>query len=176
MIVESLSPLLRRILALGLALLAALLLWSVAVAPVVEAVSASRNAFAESRFRLARLQRMADAPPPPAPPAQLQGQIFRAPDRKAAEARLTALLRDLAQRQQLRLEAAAVPASAGQPGVIDCEIIVEGPAAMLTQWLYAIESGELLMRFDRAEMTSDGKAGGMARLSGRLSVVWGTGR
>lgn len=172
MILESLSPPLRRIMAVGLLLVGLLLAWQLIAAPLLGAIADGRRALSESRFRVAQLQALIDAPPPPAPPAALQGQLLRAPDKTAAEARLLALLRDLAGRQGLRFEGAALASGKDvkTPRPVRIQLTAEGPPDALTQWIYAIESGELVLRFASADYAGDGD--GRARLTGELRAIW----
>lgn len=88
MIMTDFSPLAQRVIAAMLALLALLLSVQLIVLPLFAAVDTERNALADARFRLARMETIIEGPPPPRPDQALLAQLLVAPDRQRAAAKL----------------------------------------------------------------------------------------
>jgi hypothetical protein len=175
MIMASFSPVAQRIIAAMLALLALLLALQLAILPLWNAVDAERQALADARFRLARMEVIVSGPPPPRPAPELLAQLVTAPDRQAAANQLARYLTSGARQRGLIIRIAPVAisdAAAGRAVLVTVE--ASGSADLLIAWVAEAESSNPIIRFDTLDM--DAASGGTARLTGTARAIWVRGR
>ncbi len=174
MIFASFSPLAQRLIAAMLALLTLLLVLQLIILPLWNAVHTERQALADARFRLARMEAIVSGPPPPRAPPELLAQLIIAPDRQAASAALARRLTAGARQRGLIVRTAPVTISgtaAGRAVLVNIE--ASGPADLLIAWVAEAESSNPIIRFDSLELDA---SSGTARLTGTARAVWGRGR
>jgi hypothetical protein len=175
MIMASFSPVAQRIIAAMLALLALLLALQLAILPLWNAVEAERQALADARFRLARMEAIVSGPPPPRAPRELLAQLIVAPDRQAASNALTRRLTAGARQRGLIVRTAPVAINETAAGrAILLTVEASGPANLLIAWVADAENSNPIIRFDTLEL--DAASGGTARLTGTARSVWVRGR
>jgi len=181
MILEQMSPLTRRIVALGILVLLLLGLLNLIVVPLFSAVSANAGALEDSRFRRERLEALQARPAPPPSQPVAPDLYFSSPDRDAAAAMVTAAINAAAARSQIAVENLAIqPEEAGAKQTLSLSLAARGNEEALVSFINEIERGQPLLRFRTWAIAGSAPAGAPApspapaetRLTGTLLAVW----
>lgn len=171
---QSFSPPARRIIALGL--LALLLL--IGASLVLKAAGSVRDALAElddRRFRVARLNALAQRTAPSAGQPVPQGMSFQASSRDAAQAEFAGSLAAAADAAGVTIEGvAALPADPLNPPLIKISFAASGPEPALLGFINEIEQRRPAIRLPTWRMSLNEDAGGL-RLNAVALAVWETG-
>jgi hypothetical protein len=144
--IDQLSPFTRKIVAVGLLVLAMLLVVQLIIAPLFSAIGDQRAELADLRARRVRLEatRARLLPDGSTMPMAL---AIGAPDRAAAQLRLRALLTGSAGIAGVTLVANAAPATADRPQEVAIDLSATGSEAALTTFASLVEHGTPLIRF-----------------------------
>lgn len=175
MMVDSFSPLTRRILALGI--LALLLLLGVRVAAgVAEGVSGSLEELGDRRFVLARLEAVRSRPAPVRPRPLPPGLHIQAASHEQASAVAAAAVRGAAAAAQFTLSAVSVaPPRAENPALIELRIAGKGPELSALTFVEHLERGQPAIRLRTWQIAAD-PATPEISVEGIASAAWGPGQ
>ncbi len=144
--IQSFSPLTRRILAIGVLVLALLVAVNVA-SGVAASVTAALDDLDDSRYRLARLEAIAKKPALPAAEPIPQNVAFSAPDHEAAAGQVTQALNAAAATSQLTLAGiSAAPQDRSNPGLISVAVAATGPEQPILAFIGEVEKGSPVIR------------------------------
>jgi Type II secretion system (T2SS), protein M subtype b len=142
------SPLTRRLVALGLLILALLGVLNLIIMPVATMLTDSLDALHDNRFRLARLDAIDARPPLPPAPVLAPGLTVTGIDQGAAAAALIGNIGAAAARAQLALEPPTLlPSATGDAKRLALRVAATGPEPMMLQFVNELERGAPLIRF-----------------------------
>ena len=143
---ESFSPLSRRIVALGLLALLVLLALK-AAATLAGGLSGSLEELEDSRFRLAKLEAIRARPLPPRPPAPPQHLYFTAGSHGEVVAQVQGLLNGAAASTNLALtRVSPLPQMPHDPALVQVALSAQGPELSLLEFIAQIENGSPAVR------------------------------
>lgn len=170
--VDSFSPLTRRILALGVLVLL-LLLGARVAATVVEGASGSLQELRDRRFVLARLEAVRSRPLPvrarPLPP----GLHIQAASYEQASAIAASAIRGAAAAAQLTLTSVAVePPQPANRGLIELRVAGKGPELAALAFVEHLERGQPAIRLRSWRMAADPATPELA-IEGVAAAAWG---
>lgn len=169
---SELSPFMRRILAIGILLLFLLCAIEFIVIPINGKIETSRDALADSRYEIIRLQGIIDRPDPPAGKALNPSLLLKAANHEEAQNALQNLLANLA--AQNNIEITTIFATDDKPltGLITANISVAGDEISVTNFLTQIENNQILMRMVDWNIEYDEDAPNQVKFSSRLLASW----
>lgn len=154
---ELLSPLARRFVALGLALLALLGVLSLIVGPLVDATHAALDRLAMTRMALARARAIAAAPASPAIASFPRAAAIVARSAVAAREQLAGYVTAQAAASALQITLHDLPkAQVKAPAPIEIQLTITGPRDALLTWMSKLETGTPAIRFVHYQLSSDG--------------------
>lgn len=169
--IEQMSPLTRRIVAVGLLILVLFIALQLIVLPLAGALRDQRAELTELSARHARLAATAKRLLPDAstvPP----GLAITAPDPARAGARLQALLAGSASIAGVKLDQTPPHPLAGQPRLIGSEIVVTGPEAGVANFVSLVEHGSPTMRFQHWQLVAGDRTQTPVRFTGLVVAAW----
>lgn len=154
-----LTPLTRRIIALGLLVLLTLALVSFVILPLIQTNQDALDELANVREALARAQAIRDAPEPPKIANFPMHLGLVAPTRKAAGDTVAGYVTSSAATKGLQLTAITAQDARGRPPVpITFDISVTGPRDALLEWMSAMEIGHPALKFRSYQLIDAGQA------------------
>lgn len=168
---EQLSPLTRRIVAIGLLVLVLLILVQWVVVPIIQTIGDQRDDLATLRNRHARLVATAKRLLPDAstmPP----GLAIGATDSTAAGHRLQALLAGSASIAHVALSPGNITALPGTAHLVGAEIVVGGTEAEVTRFVSLVEHGSPALRFRHWRLSPREGASDAVQFSGQVIAAW----
>lgn len=137
--IDSFSPLTRRILALGLLVLA-LLVGLRLIVLVVGGVGDALDRLEDSRFALARVEAIRAGPLPPRMPPLAPGQFLQAETHAVAADAAAARIRDAATRHIVTLEGmTAAPQDPANPKLVQLSFVARAAEPALLGFLQTVE-------------------------------------
>lgn len=169
--IEQMSPLTRRIVAVGLLILLLLVALQAVVVPLAGALGNQRAELTELSARHARLAATAKRLLPDTstvPP----GLAITAPDPARAGGRLEALLAGGASIAGVKLDQTPAHSLAGQQRLIGSEIVVTGPEAGVTNFVSLVEHGSPTLRFRHWQLVAGDSAQAPVRFTGLVVAAW----
>jgi len=171
--IDALSPLSRRLIAVSLLLLALITILNLVVVPLWQWNSDNLDDLALARTRLARMQAiMAAQEPAKGDPVPATAMVV-AGTRDAASATLTAAVQASAARAQITpLAVAPVPPLGRQAGKIAIDISASGPETNLVELLADIESSSPAIRLERWSVVAGDTPDLPAHLEARAVALW----
>lgn len=173
--IEGLSPFIRKVLALGL-LIAALLLGINLLTGVIGTTGASVGALEDARFRLARLDALKAAPPPPKVAPLPRSSYFRAADAEAASGLLVAAIHAAAQSAEMPLEGVApLPSDAANRLLLRASVSGAGPEAAVLGFVAALERQEPAVRLANWTVSQAEEQAGTVRIEAVAVAAWSGG-
>lgn len=186
------SPLTRRIVALGIAVLAMFGLVNLVLAPIYSVTAGSLSGLEDARFQKARLEAIAARPPLPRSDPVPQSLYLAAPDRQQATDALIAAIGASAARYGIQLDSVtpATPEPA-RPATVTATVAARGEQDKMLAWINDLERGAPAIYFATWSLAAqpDGSipaaegapppapaapAGGplMLAFTGNASIVW----
>jgi len=169
---DALSPVTRRIVALGILLLVLITATNLLVLPLSSALRGSLSRLGDVRFERAQTEAIANRPPaPPASPLP-SGIAIVAANPGDASARLAAIVRQKATVAGVTILALAPAGGASdKSAAISADFAVEGSELAVLAFLKQVESDRLLMRLPSWHMQVDDAH--KVRLDGQVAAAWG---
>lgn len=160
---ELLSPLARRLIALGLALLTLLGVSRLIVGPLVDATRAALDKLAMTRMALVRVEAIAAAPAPPVIAPFPRTAAIVAPSAVAAREQLAGYAAAQAATRALRITLHDLSKTQIKaPAPIEIQLTVTGPRDAVLTWISKLETGAPAIRFAHYELSSAGMPTGSA--------------
>jgi hypothetical protein len=151
---ESFTPLTRRIVALGLLVLAILLGISWAVMPLITANELALKDLADVRRALARARAQVDGPEAPVVRSFPDGAAIWSADRKAASDELSGRLAGLAAGHHLDLQLLPGPQmQTAAPSPVSIGLSASGAREDVVRFINVLEAGALQIRFRRFHLS-----------------------
>ena len=136
------SPLTRRIVALGIAVLALLGLINLVIVPIYGLAAGSLSALEDARFQRARLEAIAARPPLPRSEPVPASLYLAAPDRQRASDALIAAIGGTAAGYEVQLDAVApTEVDPGRPETIGVRFTARGEQDKILAWINDLERG-----------------------------------
>jgi hypothetical protein len=171
------SPFTRKLLAIGMLILALFGLSGLVVTPVYSLVSTSLSELADARFRLARVEALRTEPAMPPGDTVPPGLIVKAPDAAAAAAQVQAMLGATVARTQVQLVGSGtLPAGPTDTGQVLQTITVKGNHDAVLAFVNDIERTEPMLRFRTWSLTAEPSAApgqpAMLNLDAVLVAAW----
>lgn len=167
--IASFSPFTRKVLALGILLLALLGAIQLVIAPLYALTANSLSELEDARYRRARLESIAARPPLPTAAPVPASLYLTAPDRQRATDLLLAAIGGAAGRYQLQVDSiAAVPAESSRGAAIAVTVVARGEHDALLAWINDLETGTPNIHFADWSLAPDSKppaTGGQAAVS-----------
>jgi hypothetical protein len=138
----SFSPLTRRLVAVGIAVLALFALVDLVALPVYALTASSLSGLEDARFQRARLEAIAARPPLPRSQPVPASLYLTAPDRERAADALLAAIGTVAARYEIQVDSMA-PAAADptRPGAIAVTLAARGEHDKMLAWINELERG-----------------------------------
>lgn len=166
------SPLTRRLVAIGLLIIAILLALNLLILPVHALMASSLDTLAESRFQLGRLRAIEARPDPVVGEPVPAGAVISAADHDGASMLLAEAITAAAARAQLEVQSIA-PGQSERGAQVAAKIAVAGPHDAVLGFVNDLERGSPLARFDDWSITANAPAtaGEPVRLSLDATVV-----
>jgi hypothetical protein len=167
--IDQFSPVTRRILAVGIAILALFGLVNLVVAPVYGVTGRSLAALADVRFRLARLEAI-KARPIPARSVPVPVSLYvAAPDRESATDRLIAAINDAAGRYGVEVDSATpLEPDPSRPKAVGVSLQARGGQDQMLAWINELERGEPAVHFATWSLSPNGEAPSAATAPGMV--------
>jgi len=169
--IEQMSPLTRRIVAVGLLVLAILLIVQYVIAPLAGGISGQRDELAALRIREARLRATIRRPLPKASSLG-PAQVVEARNETQATQRLQALLAGDAAVAGATLQLGPPCTPPASPGSLCAQIAVSGKEASVSHFLSQVEHGNPVIRFRVWQLTSGQGDDSQLCLTGRALAAW----
>lgn len=169
--IEQMSPLTRRIVAVGLAVLLILIAIQYAIVPLAIGIGERRDELASLQTREARLRATIRRPLPKAssvPPAQ----TVNAANAMHATQRLQALLAGDAALAGVTLQLGAPCASKTSPTLLCVQIAVLGPEAGVSHFLSQIEHGAPAIRFQSWQLAAGQGSDNQLHMTAQARAAW----
>lgn len=186
------SPLTRRIVALGIAVLALFGLINLVLAPIYSVTAGSLSGLEDARFQKARLEAIAARPPLPRSDPVPEALYMPAPDRQRASDALIAAIGASASRYEIQLDSVTpVAPEPGRLATVGAAVAARGEQDKILAWINDLELGtpaiyfptwSLAGQLDGAIPAAEGApppapampAGGPLNLafSGSATIVW----
>ena len=170
--IEEMSPFAQRILALGILLLGALLTLQLIVTPLLERVAVSRDALADSRYRLAKLESLDARPDMPKGQAIEPGLLILAATAQQAQNQLLGQISRIA-------SATTVIVQKGQPqttqtlaSVAAANIELSGSEASVMLFIDQLEAARPRMRLRAWRIDIIPEKPGELRLAATVVASW----
>jgi hypothetical protein len=158
----SFSPFTRRLVAVGIALLALIGLINLVVLPVYTLTASSLSGLEDARFQRARLEAIAARPPLPRSEPVPASFYLTAPDRERAADALIAAIGSAAARYEVQVDSIAPVAGAdpARPGAIAVTVAARGEHDRLLALINELERGTPAVYFPiwKLEQTEAGAA------------------
>ena len=136
------SPLTRRIVALGIAVLALFGLVNLVLAPIYSITAGSLSGLEDARFQKARLESIAARPPLPRSDPVPQEFYLGAPDRQSASDALIAAIGASAARYEIQID--SVTPESPEPGraaTVSATVVARGEQDKMLAWINDLERG-----------------------------------
>ena len=169
--IEQVSPLTRRIVAVGLLILVLLVGLQGILLPLASRISDQREELAILRDRAAHLKDINDRPLPPMSALPAHAAIKAIAAGPALE-RLRAAISQAATASGVTLNGVAPPSSAGPAQHLDLEVSATGSEEALTQFVGLLEHGDPLMRWESWRIQPGSATDQPLTLSGRVAAAW----
>ena len=169
--IDQMSPLTRRIVAIGLLVLLALLLVQYVLAPLVGAIVDQRDALTALRAREWRLHATARRTLPEASKVR-PGQAIIAPSPAQGSQRLQALLAGDAALAGVSVQLGPPCAPNHKPALLCVDLAVSGTEADIARFLNSVEHGTPIVRFRTWQLTPGQGTDIQLHFSGRALAVW----
>jgi len=170
--ISAFSPLTRRVLAVGLLVLALLLLLQLVVVPLFTIIGAQRDELATLRGRVAHLKAVDRQAVPPLSTIPPHSTI-RAAGAAAAQQRLRLAIGQAATAASVEIHGLMFrPSAADAPQLMRVEVNISGSEEGLLRFAQMIEQGDPLIRFERWTLQAPATPGQPIILSGRIAAVW----
>jgi hypothetical protein len=169
--IDQMSPLTRRIAAVGLLVLLVLLLVQYVLAPLVGAIVDQRDALTALRAREMRFQATARRTLPPASNVR-PGQAIIAPSPAQGSQRLQALLAGKAALAGVSVQLGPPCAPKDKPALLCTDLAVSGTEADIARFLNSVEHGAPVIRFRTWQLTPGQGTDTQLHFSGRALAVW----
>ncbi|WP_162806438.1 hypothetical protein [Sphingosinicella terrae] len=170
--IGTLSPLSRRIIALGILVLA-LLLALTAIETMTAAVGDALARLEQARSRSARLEALRDRPSPPEPTPLPEGMALRAPGHAAAAELAQARIATAASSAEIvpsQIEPA--PQDSSNPGLVRVAVVVEGAESRILDFVERLERDPPAIRLRAWRIGRlEGEASGL-RLDAVAVAAW----
>lgn len=174
--IERFSPLSRRILAVGILLLAIAAAIVLILLPISGALVTAREHLSDARFRVARIEALASRPPADPGRAVPADGLILALDEAAASASFSTMLSATAAQQGVAITSMAVTRDPGSPKRLQGQLALSGPEVNVIKFIHAIEHGRPLVRFRTWKLASTDGAQKQLTMDGLALVAWDTGR
>jgi Tfp pilus assembly protein PilO len=169
--IDQMSPLSRRIVAVGLLVLLVLLLVQYVLAPLASAIVDQRDALTALRARETRLQATARRTLPNASDVQ-PGQAIIAPSPSQGAQRLQALLAGKAALAGVSVQLGPPCAPKDEPALLCADLAVSGTEADMARFLNSVEHGAPVIRFRMWQLTPGQGVDTQLHFNGRAVAVW----
>lgn len=170
--INEFSPLMRKVLAIGILIVVIFTAMGLIVVPLYERVNDSRETLANSRFEVARLENIIKRPSPPVGEILDPRLLIRANNEEDAKNTLQNLILSLAASNEL--EATVVFSGANQPvaGLLSADIVVLGDEISISNFLAQIENDQILMRLVNWDIEYNDNNPDQLRTNFRAIAVW----
>ena len=146
--IADLSPLVRRLLAATILLLAIAGAIGLVIVPLATLAVSTHDALADSRFRKDRLERLAEQPEPRGGATVPQGLLIEAVNSDQAMALFSARINMVAAARQLAVER-IVPQPTATPGRLELSVLLSGPPESVLALVTDLERGPPAIRMTR---------------------------
>jgi len=162
---ERFSPFTRRVLALGIAVLALLGLLNLVILPILGFTANRLSALEDARFRLARLEAIIARPPPERSAPVPASLYMNARSRQSATDTLISTIAASAARYEVHVDSIApLEADPGRPKAIALSLAVRGEQDKMLAWINELERGQPAVHFATWSLGPDASGGDPAPL------------
>lgn len=169
--IDQVSPLTRRVVAIGLLVLILLVGLQGIIVPLISGISDQREELAILRDRAAHLKDINDRPLPAMSALPAHAAIKAMAAGPALE-RLRAAISQAAAASGVILNGVAPPSTAVPAQHLDLDLSATGSEEALTQFIGLLEHGDPLMRWESWRIQPESAAGRPLTLSGRVVAAW----
>jgi hypothetical protein len=170
--IDDMSPLMRRFLALGLFLLIILLLYSAVLGPSISRMNASRDRLADSQYRLAKLQQLANRQEPPAIQPVPPGLIFTAKNMQMAQAQMLGQLQMMAKENGLATSSLRPLEKQPIASLIAVEFVFSGPEVQMMTFIERLENASPMLRLRSWKVETNETQPEQVTLTATLIAAW----
>lgn len=170
--IEDMSPFAQRILAIGLLVLVLLLGLQLVVSPLIERMQISREALADSRYRLHKLANLAAQPETPMGKAVDPGLLLAAPNVKAALAQLLGQVSRIASATGANAQKVEAQDKQALPSMVAVQVELSGNETSIISFAEQLEAARPMVRMRdwRLELAPDNPA--QLKLTATLLAGW----
>jgi len=167
------SPPARRLVAIGLTILAALICVQALVLPLAALLRSSLEGYHASGERLQRLRAIADRPDAPRSEPVPVGLSIPTHDALSAGAVLTGSINAARDRASLKsLDLIPVEADPATPQLVSVQLHVVGPTDAVLTLISELEHRQPLVRFARWKLTAVQGQPGQIEFAGTAQAIW----
>ena len=150
------SPFTRRVVAIGILILALFALINLLIVPIYGLTAGSLSDLEDSRFQRARLEAIAARPPLPRSDPVPPSLYLTAPDRQRAVDALIAAVGGSASRYEIQLDSVGPqPADPARPKAIALTFTARGEQDRMLAWINELEVGPPAIRFGEWSLAQD---------------------
>jgi Type II secretion system (T2SS), protein M subtype b len=170
--IEDMSPLAQRILAVGILVLALLLGFQLVASPLIERMQLSREALADSRYRLHKLESLASQPEAMAGQPVEPGLLIAAPNVKIAQAQLLGQISRIASSTGASVQKVEVLEKQALPSLVATKIELSGNEVSIISFVGQLEGARPMMRLRDWRLQADDDNSGQLKLSAKVFASW----
>lgn len=170
--IEDMSPFAQRILAVGILILALLFGFQLVASPLIERMQLSREALADSRYRLHKLETLANQPEAILGQPVEPNLLIPAPDVKIAQAQLLGQVSRIANATGASAQKVEALEKPGLPSLVAVKIELSGTEVSIISFVGQLEAARPMMRMRdwRIQATDDNL--GQLKLSATILASW----
>lgn len=170
--IEDISPFAQRILAVGIFVLALLLGFQLIVSPLAERMQLSREALANSRYRLHKLQSLASQPEAIMGQPVEPGLLIAASNVKMAQAQLLGQVSRIASAAGVTVQKVEAPDRPALPSLVTAQVELLANEGSVIAFVDQLEAARPMMRLRdwRIEVADDNTS--TLKLNATLLASW----
>lgn len=171
-VISQFSPLTRKILALGLLVLALLLVWRLILSPVAAQMEGSLTELEDARFQRVRLENLQNRPKPDKAEALPAGIVFSAKSREEAAAGLNGYIGGLAAKHGLQIANITPRPGAETDKLLAFDLALIGEEVSVTRFINQAERGSPMIRFRSWQIEAGSDSDPNLQFSGQVIAAW----
>lgn len=171
-VLSQFSPLTRKILALGLLVLALLLFWTLVVSPVAAQMDSSLTELEDARFQRVRLENLKTRPTPDKAEPLPAGIVFNANSREEAATGLSGYISSLAAQNGLQVANITVRPGGDTGKLLAFDLSFIGEEVSVARFINQAEKGSPMIRFRSWQIEAGNDSDPSLQFSGQAVAAW----
>lgn len=171
-VLSQFSPLTRKILALGLLILALMLVWRLILSPVAMQMESSLTELDDARFQRVRLENLQARPKPEEAEALPADIVFSANSREEAALGLSGYISGLAAQNGLQVANITPRPGAETDKLLAFDLALIGEELSVVRFINQAERGSPMIRFRSWQIEAGNDSDHNLQFSGQVVAAW----